>query len=397
MNVLRSCRRWGAWLGWAAILICLAPPVWADPPSILSIFKKRTTLSADELKLRAEHGPWLVLAVTLTGEDAEQKAVRLANEIRQTMRLPAFVMEHRREESPVIGATAQLVKELDGTTTQYRAWREYANPVQGTAFAVLVGEFSTSDDPKIKPVLERIRTARPVALGGGEMAAAKAEDTSWLVQKYRSLLWSRTDRQSNQSKGPMGAAFLTRNPLLPDDFFQGPKIDEFVEGLNKQVQYSLLECPGRFTVRVASFQGNATTSLISGKLRGDQDREVSNALDVAAEQANKLTLALRKKGVEAYQFHDRYGSYVTIGSFDQLGEEVRGAGFQYHPDMIEVMRKFCGYETVDAKDPVTGAVRRVTTLKSLERIPFDPEGKPMAVPRPASRAIYRGSLMGSRG
>ena len=322
--------------------------------------------------------------------------MRLANEIRQTMHLPAFIMEHRREESPVIGATAQLVKELDGTTTRYRAWREYANPVQGTALAVLVGEFASSEDPKIKSVLERVRTAHPAALSGGEQAAVKSDDTSWLVQKYRSLLWLRTDRQSNQSKGPMGAAFLTRNPLLPDEFFQGPKIDEFVERLNRQVSYSLLECPGRFTVRVASFRGNATTSLIGGTLRDDESPEVSNALDVAAEQANRLTLALRKKGVEAYQFHDRYGSYVTIGSFDQLGEEVRGGGFQYNPEMIQIMRKYCGYETVDARDPVTGAVRRVTTLKSLERVPFDPEGKPMAVPRPETRGIYRGSLMGGR-
>ena len=42
-----------------------------DPPSILAMFrKKQPDVSADALQLRAEHGPWLILAVTLSGDDA---------------------------------------------------------------------------------------------------------------------------------------------------------------------------------------------------------------------------------------------------------------------------------------------------------------------------------------
>ena len=38
----------------------------------------------------------------------------------------------------------------------------------------------------------------------------------------------------------------------------------------------------------------------------------------AAEKAHKLTSALRFKRWEAYEFHDRHESYVTVGSFDEM-------------------------------------------------------------------------------
>ncbi|GIW98945.1 MAG: hypothetical protein KatS3mg111_2278 [Pirellulaceae bacterium] len=368
--------------------------VFAEPPSILSVFRKRTTLDAEQLALKAEHGPWLILAITLTGDDAQEKAVALANELRQQLRQPAFVWEHERDDSPVLGSTTRLIQELDGSTTQYRAWRQYANPTTGTAYAVLVGEFTSTDDPRIKPTLQQVRALQPRALQSGALAAGAAdEDSSWLVKKYRAMMWNRAAETTQQQRGPMGAAFLTRNPLLPEDYFQGPKVDDFVEELNKQVEYSLLECPGRFTVRVASFQGFAKTSLL-GTINNNEPQGVSNALDVAAEQANRLTLALREKGVEAYQFHDRYGSYVTIGSFEQLGRDKADGSFEYLPEIVAIMKEYCGYETVKAKDPRTGAVRTVTTLKSLERVPFDVQAKPMAVPRRITGKLYGGSLLG---
>ena len=45
---------------------------------------------------------------------------------------------------------------------------------------------------------------------------------------------------------------------------------------------------------------------------------------VAGENAHKLTVALRSKGWEAYEFHDRYESYVTVGSFDDLQRNEYG-------------------------------------------------------------------------
>lgn len=366
-----------------------------EKSSILSMFRKKKPVTNEELFLKAEHGPWLVLAATLSGDNAQAQALELAKEIRAGLKLPTYVLQKTFDNTGVLGSTTQLVNELDGTTTQYRAWTQYANGDREQVFAVLVGEFSSTEDPRIPETLRLIRFAHPRTLGGDGSQSSKSDSDSsnWLVQKYRSLLWSRTDREDNQNKGPMGAAFVTRNPMLPDDFFQAPKLDGFVAGLNKQVKYSLLECPGRFTVRVASFYGHAITDLSSGSMANKQ-RDTTDALDKAAAQANKLTMALRKQNVPAYQFHDRFGSFVTIGSFDDLGQELTTGGFQYNPDMLAIVDRWCGYRVVDVKDPRTGAMSRRTSLKSLDKIPFDIDGKPMAVPRARTSGLYGGSLLG---
>lgn len=395
-----------SFLGFCLIL-CMLPGLFtescqaADTPSILNMFRKKQ-LAGDEqsLKLKPEHGPWLILATTVSGPDAEQKAVALANEIRTRMKLPSYVLEKEFDTTGILASTTKMVDELDGSKTQYRAWTQYANGGREQIYAVLVGEFTSTEDPRIQGTLKTIRTAQPVSLESPASNSnptssdpAEAESTHELVKAFRSVIWSKSERKSDQANCPMGAAFVTRNPLLPDDFFQAPKIDDFILELNNQVEHSILDCPGRFTVRVASFYGYASTELGNGSKIGGSSG-TSDALDKAAEQANRLTLALRKRGQEAYQFHDRVGSYVTIGSFDQLGTEIQGQGFQYNPQMLAIMQEYCGYQIVTAKDPATGAVSQRSSLKSLERVPFDVEGKPMAVPRHKTSRLYSGSLLG---
>ncbi len=382
---------------WQSALACLffAAPLQADTSSLMSMFRKKPA-TAQELELKAEHGPWLILAATLPGEDAQVRATKLANEMRAKLKVPAFVMHKDSEQSEVLGVGERIVTDRNGRQIPKQINKKYANGVGTEAYAVLVGEFSSTDDPRVKEILEAIRVAQPETLGASgkpEKEGEQDEDSAWLVRKTREFIWKRSSRNENLKKGPMGAAFVTRNPLLPDDFFETPKVDDFVAKLNKQVKHSLLDCPGRFTVRVASFRGYAITAV--GNEESSGLPKASTELDRAAEQANKLTMALRAKGTEAYQFHDRYGSYVMIGSFDEIGKVVDGA-FRYNPAMVAIVQEYCGYRVLDVKDPRTGAISRNTSLKSLEKIPFDIEGKPMAVPRPESKSLYNGSLLGSR-
>ena len=62
--------------------------------------------------------------------------------------------------------------------------------------------------------------------------------------------------EGRKQNGPLANAFITRNPLLPEDYFV-PKggLDELVVKMNKNVKYSLLDCPGKYTVQVAHFTG----------------------------------------------------------------------------------------------------------------------------------------------
>ena len=117
----------------------------------------------------------------------------------------------------------------------------------------------------------------------------------------------------------MGHAFFTRNPMLPREFFVPKGVDQDVAKWNKDLKYSLLKCPGKFSMKVATFRGRSTIKQTHGK---DSKQRVRKAADddplvVAARNAHLLTLALREKGWEAYEFHDRHESYVTVGSFDE--------------------------------------------------------------------------------
>lgn len=381
------------------LTVSLLAPVasaWAEPPSILKIFRSKQPISDESIELRVEHGPWLILASTLPGADAKPKAIELAREIRQELKLPAFVMEKTSGVAPTLAKRERIRNDVNGNPVPVALEARYANGGQESVYVVLVGEFASVDDPRIPEILNTVRTARPKSLGvdGSDSAGQEgnAASNNWLVQQYRSRMWTRSDRKDDLGK--MGAAFVTRNPLLPDDYFEAPKVDEFVANLNKNVEHSLLNCPGKFTVRVASFTGHQVTDFGNGA-RASQLKDTTDALDQAALNAHDLTLALRKQGVDAYEFHDRYGSYVMIGSFDSLGQERTSGQFQYHPGILEVNQKWCGYRVVDAKDPVTGAIGKTTSLNSLNKIPFDVEGKPMAVPREATSKLYRGALLGS--
>ncbi|MEZ6136893.1 MAG: hypothetical protein R3C53_18515 [Pirellulaceae bacterium] len=385
------------WLVWSlgAVLLLTGSVSAGDPPSILSMFRKKKPLANESLELKVEHGPWMILATTLAGENAQQQATALATEIRSTMRLPCYIMEKTVGSNQTLATRSEKTDKY-GNQKRYQLELKYANSSPKVAYAVLVGEFSSTDDPRIQDTLNYIRKAQPQALTEqGQVQPASADDSNWLVQKYRSVIWAKTDR--NQANGPMGAAFVTRNPLLPDDYFQAPRVDKFVESLNREpgVKFSLLDCPGRFTVRVASFRGQEATDFGSGRQAAKLD-EKPDLLGEAGDKANTLAVALRKKGVEAYEFHDRFGSFVTIGSFDKLGDEVGPGQFQYNPAMIAILQKYCGYQVLQFNDPITGAISKRTSLKSEAKIPFDIEGKPMAVPRLETSRLYSNSLLGGR-
>ncbi|QDV26653.1 hypothetical protein [Aureliella helgolandensis] len=376
-------------------LIPLAPSSFADTPSIFSMFKKKPVVSEEALQLKAEHGPWLILAKTMSGPESEARAIALAKEIRSEMGLASFVWEKTFDTSGELAATSRLVPELDGTTTQFRARKMYINGAKEQVFSVLVGEFTSMDGPQVEETVAKLRTAHPKSLSieaPRPTSLTESESSTGIIQRYRSKLWASNDRKDES--GPMGAAFITRNPLLPAEYFLNtPKVDSFVTNLNKNVEYSLLDNPGKYTVRVAAFTGKEVTDFGNGS-RASEMSNTTDALDKAAFKAHKLTAALRKENVEAYEFHDRYGSYVMIGSFDSLGQELTPGQFQYNSAMLAIMKEYCGYRNIDTRDPITGAVTQMTSVKSKDRIPFALEGKPMAVPRPEGNRIYGNSLLG---
>jgi hypothetical protein len=223
-------------------------------------------------------------------------------------------------------------------------------------------------------VLQKVKYAAPECL---EIKDGK--------QTHQSLVgWRMIQKQLSEAMGgeqkklgPMGHAFITTNPLLPPEYFsQKNKVDELILALNKDVPHSLLDCPGKYTVQVATFKGQVIIKQDEIKAIENGDKDIDSQLGKAAEKADRLTKALRMKGYEAYQFHDRNASIVTVGSFDSVGEPRSDGRTEINPEIHKLMKTFGAESTT-----VQGQAGPVTPLKTLVGIPFDIQPIPVQVPK----------------
>ena len=228
-------------------------------------------------ELEPKNGPWMIMVKRFEGENAEERANKLVHELRNRYKLNAYFFDKKFEFNVSDG-----MKEAE--RRQYTRER-YAKPFT-REYAVLVGDFQSADDKNYKDALKKVKTSFPDCL------------RSEIIQVG-------TMRQS-----PLANAMGTSNPLLPPDFMN-PKgqVDAFVERLNSDSKHSLLNNPGRFTVRVATFTGETIIKQdeVQQILGGRGDNKVSGkTLRQAGINAAELCAALRRQGVEAYEFHDRY-------------------------------------------------------------------------------------------
>jgi hypothetical protein len=341
-------------------------------PVVGKLFTQRVSASPEsEYTLTEEQGPWMVLAASFGGEEGVAQAKELALELRRDHNLPAFTYSTVYDFTGTAGKGA-----IPGMNMKYANGRKY------DATVVLVGDFVSSEDERVKELLERIRYIHPKALDYSK--------TGKTAQRFAALrAYAKRVTGDDKAKGPMASAFVTRNPLLPDEYFTAPVVDGFVRQLNSGVEHSLLNCKGKFTVVVGTFEGASTVDFGSGSKASNLDTNETR-LDKAANAAHNLTTALRKEGVDAYEFHDRYRSLVTIGGFDRLGESTGDGRFIYDAKILEVMEKY------SAGGKGMTPYGQGMTANGRAGIPFDLQPNPIAVPRSDKMSIYKGNWLSSR-
>ncbi len=334
------------------MLVLMSAQVRSEPPQVLRFFKGSSASPAvtdTELQLKAENGPWLILASSFDGPEAQQKATELAKELRQKHRLKAYVLPKQFDYSQTVQGS--------GYDSQGRQKKmKYADDRKVDGYGVLVGDFDSLDHPILKETLKKVKSVHPASLTGKEEDKVK---TSGTVAAYRDWFGKKNKKEEADSAGPMKYAFVTKNPLLPEDFFQPPKVDKFIKSLNQQVENSLLDCKSRFTVRVATFRGLENVVIGNSKSKSDSDA-VTESLEAAAQNAHLAASVLRKAGYEAYEFHDRNMSIVTVGGFENLGNADAQGRFSYDPAIAKVMREFGGAK--EFKNSQVGMVPVARTL-----------------------------------
>jgi hypothetical protein len=337
--------------------------------------KKVAAVKEEDCQLTDTGGPWLIMAATFTGDGAEDQARHLVRELRKELKQNAYTYQKKFDFSkPMEG---RGVDRLGGPQMMRY---EHADPV--VEIAVLVGDYEQVGDANAQKTLKKIKYMQPDAL-------TKVEKTSQTMAAIHAIQHAAIPHdEKTPEKGPMGGAFLTTNPLLPRDYFVPKGLDKFVVDMNKGVKHSLLDCKGQYTVKVATFTGQnilLTRKVVDQMEKGKTLNMKSRLID-AAEKAHKLTEALRAKGVQAYEFHDRASSIVTIGSFDSIGTPQPNGQIELNPQIHAVMQQYGADKSL-----APGQAPQVGKAKSEAGIPFDVQPLPVEVPRRSIGADYAGT------
>ncbi|MGQ9575043.1 MAG: hypothetical protein ACUVUC_06970 [Thermoguttaceae bacterium] len=328
-----------------------------------------------------QNGPWMIMACSFSGPNAHQQARDLVLELRKRYKLPAYMYQKKFD----------FGKDLYG-----RGVDEFGNPkrmqfARGKSeieeIAVLVGDYPSVDDPEAQETLRRLKYYQPECL---KIEAGKPTARSLAGLRLIQASWLAPGNE-RRHRGPMGHAFVTTNPLLPSDYFAPKGIDELVLKANEGVEHCLLDCPGKYTVQVATFTGQVVIkpAEIAAIQRG---KPVDSKLAEAALKAHQLTEALRIKGYEAYEFHDRYASIVTVGSFDSIGRPRPDGVIELDPRIQAIIDRFKADPAPTGQHPAGGVVAR-----QILGIPLDPQPRLVHVPkRPASTLIRQQNVQVNR-
>ncbi len=353
-------------------------PIQAAPPWMQMVRFRKTEAVADKTySLTGDKGPWMIMAATFRGPNAARDAQQLVFELRRDHSLPAYTY------SKVFDYSQSFVgRGVDQRGNPKRMRHQLNDRIQEVA--VLVGDYASAEDPQAQRDLKTIKSAQPASLSGS------GKQTSQSFAKFREmqrkLLGNKT---KNPDSAPMRLAFITANPLLPDQYFRPKGVDRFVERLNSDKRFSLLECPGNYTVRVATFSGVVAVNPKNIAAIEEQGQLSQSRLEDGAAKAHRLTVALRAKGYEAYQFHDRNSSVVTVGSFYQPPQQRPDGSILYEPAVQDAIYRF-GAKRKARQPNAFGAPAAAPSIQpeTLLKIPFDVHPTLIEVPKRSVAADY---------
>ena len=331
--------------------------------------------------LTKQQGPWLIACASFTGKDAARQANDLVYELRKKYKLEAFVykkeFDFRKNIKGIGFSPTETVRGKDGKLKAKPIKMKALRGSQFEEIAVVVGDFPSLTDRKTQKALEKIKYLRPRTL---EVSATMKSNQSY--GKMREDLRKINKDRNIRAMGPMRQAMVIPNPLLPETYFQRQSVDSTILKLNDGLEFGLLRNSKPYTVRVATFRGHSdfgSAQKIDAQRKSQKKKKVSK-LAIAAAKAHRLTSELRKRGVEAYEFHDRFESYVCVGGYDWVKKRRRDGRDEMNPQIARII------DSYKATKQDFGHLRGAIQPKSLPNIRhlgivFDVQPRPVAVPR----------------
>ena len=293
-------------IGCLFVLFCQVPsPAFAD---------KIEALKGKKYELTKQHGPWMIMVVSLAepppeyradGPGPNEAAADLVYELRKTG-IPAYVFEQHEAKE------ALSTFDRNGKTVRRGV------KTKDKRICVVAGNYPSADDKVAQKTLTYIKGFNP-----------------------KSFADHAVFRSTPGRPGPMSGAFLTINPMLSANDVAQTKIDPLLVSINRDRKYSLLNNKGKNTLVVASFYGRSKLMNQPGGLKEDDDR-LGKALDDAGRDAEVLCQALREtqlhreRSHDAFVWHERDRSLVCVGSFTSDRDPSIQSTFQAFAEQRQV-------------------------------------------------------------
>jgi hypothetical protein len=356
------------------------------------------------------NGPWMIYVKSYDGLNARHDALTLALELRQKHGMKAYVhhkqfdyaksLEQEEERLRIELEIRDYLKHAGMENTPVVMPRytpqttKFVNGSKSEEYAVLVGDFQSIDDKEITRAFEKIKKMDPECIIAQlKRDIALAEQTGNALAKTTLIEIQRQNirDENNNTVHPFAKAQKCPNPILPQEYFSN-HIDDFVLKLNEDSRYSLLRCQGKYTIKVAEYRGFviADPKGMKEAEKNESKLHQSEQLARAGDKAETVCHALREKGYEAYTFHDRTSSIVTVGNYKSLGRtDSYGNVVEFHPEIASIFSTFTTriVPTADGKYTTDQEVRRSAPdelfepSKSIMSIPLLPIPEPMEVPK----------------
>ncbi len=373
-----------------ALLIPTSPSIAAD---------RIQAVKGKQYRLSKQHGPWMIMVANFRDipktrlEIEDGRAIRVTNKrfrngLSAQEAADKLVFELRRKGIPAYTFSQSDVPDEVNTTDRFGRQRTATIIAQKGRVCVLAGNYPATDDKIAQRTLKHVKTKfKPKYLSGTKKRTKIASGV--LDQLKNGGVIHRTPGKPR----PLSSAFLTINPLLTPEEATKRKRDPLLLKLNAGGKYNLLDNRGRFTLVVATSYIKSNVSKGSNQFdKALNSFQLTNHLDETATDAWQLARTLNEgrvpfrhsskfgvtqRNFEAWVFHDRYGSIVTIGSFASVTD----------PEIAK-LKKIFGSKI--RKNPNTGKevlVAEVMTLPdpknkgtSLRSWIFDPNPRLIEVP-----------------
>lgn len=330
---------------------------------------------AHPLYVRPEHGGWMIVVKSYSGDGSQKFAEELAAEIRQTHKAAAWLFEwggeERRHEEQRRDEVRQRYRKEYEPFLQVKEELRAKAAQQGTEFL---------DTPATFRLPTVNYTEQWAVLVGGfkDMDAARAALNTvrtWPAPKNTALL-DKALVAGGGAKGegtylnPFPNAFVVPNPSVRrSDPNQAPLADPAIVKLNEAEPLSLLQARKPWTLLVKRFivpnRVTGTETQATALERLFSEDTAAKWLELTARQARELATALRHEKMrphpfETYVLHARTESVVTVGQFDGPDD----------PALVQAYQELAALTfRVDYKDGRPSEVKKMFDAITPMRVP----------------------------